>query len=137
MGTYSFFISGNPRPKGSWTPFRRKDGLLGMHHASPAVAKWCREAAKQIKAQYTGPVFDCPIKAEFLFLMERKSKAAAKRKYPTSPFDGDLDKLVRGLLDAMTGVVYKDDRLVVKSCEEKIHTDGEPGVCVTITTDEL
>jgi len=135
--THTLFITGNPRPKGSWTPFRRKNGTLGMHHSSARVAAWCREAAKQVKAQYTGPLYDCPIHTTFIFLMERGSKAAAKRKYPTSPFDGDLDKLVRGLLDSMTGVVYKDDRLVVKSSEEKIHTDGEPGVQITITTDGL
>ena len=59
-----------------------------------------------------------------------------KRKFPISKFDGDVDKLVRAIFDAMTGIVYKDDSQVCDSSEQKRYADGRaPGVWVYISTD--
>ena len=57
------------------------------------------------------------------------------RKYPTGRFDGDIDKLMRGMLDAMTGIVYKDDSQVIRGNLEQDYTDSLPGVWITISDD--
>jgi Holliday junction resolvase RusA-like endonuclease len=40
--------------------------------------------------------------------------------WPTAHSDGDLDNLEKSLKDALIGVVYADDRLVVKKTSEKV-----------------
>lgn len=39
--------------------------------------------------------------------------------WPTSRLDGDADNLEKAVLDAMNGIVFADDRLVVRSWREK------------------
>lgn len=46
-----------------------------------------------------------------------KAPLNTKHGYPKSP---DLDKLVRGVLDALTGVCYVDDSQVVKIDAQKV-----------------
>lgn len=40
--------------------------------------------------------------------------------WPTDQSDGDLDNLVKAIKDALKGIAYSDDRLVVRMCKEKI-----------------
>jgi Holliday junction resolvase RusA-like endonuclease len=44
----------------------------------------------------------------------------------------DLDKLIRAILDALTGVVWRDDGQVVDIVASKVYADT-PGVDVVIT----
>jgi len=72
------------------------------------------------------------VKTKFEFLVPRPK--TVKRKYPIGKYEGDIDKLVRALLDAMTGTVYVDDSQVVTSSETQRYTSKIPGVWVTIST---
>ena len=135
MGTYHVWLSGNPRPKGSWTPVPLKAGGYGLRHASKHVAAWCRSIAKQAPEKYNGPVHEGPIHVGLTFYLERGK--TVKRKYPCAKGSGDVDKLVRGVLDAFTGVAYVDDVQVVSCSAKKLYTDGEPGAAVVITDDEI
>jgi Holliday junction resolvase RusA-like endonuclease len=54
---------------------------------------------------------------------------------PTHPWAGDLDKLERNVLDAMTGAAISDDRYVVKMDSVKVAAAGTvhgPGVLIEV-----
>ena len=62
------------------------------------------------------------------------------RREPTGPKDGDLDKIARSTGDAMTGVVYADDCLVVEYGRLRMYWAGEkrdglelPGARIIVT----
>ena len=51
--------------------------------------------------------------------------------WPTSRLDGDADNLEKAVLDAMNGIVFADDRLVVRSWREK-ECGEEPSLRVEV-----
>lgn len=50
---------------------------------------------------------------------------------------GDIDNIVKAVLDALNGYAYKDDSAVFGVCGKKIYTDGEPFTAVTISSVEV
>ena len=128
------WVPGDPKTKGSWIPVPTKGGRIKFRPAGKGTAKWCKNAETALAAQWSNPMIeDGPVSCRFLFLLPRPKTVV--RKYPTSRRDGDVDKLVRALLDAMTGIVYKDDSQVCDSSEKKRYADGETGVWVYVSTD--
>lgn len=128
------WVAGDPKTKGSWIPVKTKSGKIKFRPAGKGTAKWCKDAERALGEQWEHGELEGPVKTRFLFLLPRKK--TVKRKFPISKFDGDVDKLVRALLDAMTGIVYKDDSQVCDSSEQKRYADGrKPGVWVYISTD--
>lgn len=129
----AIWISGHPYPKGSWTPVKAKGGKIKFRPANPKWSKWYNKAHDELKERWTGPLLKGPVEVKFLFLLPRLKTVL--RTYPTGKFEGDIDKLVRAVLDAMTGSVYEDDCQVVTLTGSKRYTDGEPGVWIYISTD--
>lgn len=127
------WIPGHARPKGSWTPGRSKSGQMFLRHASGNTAEWCKRAKEMVPAEWHGPLITGPVGLHFRFLLPRLKTVI--RRYPTGKREGDLDKLIRALYDAMTGVVYEDDSQVVDSTESKRYTNGELGVEVIVADD--
>lgn len=114
-----FVIDAPPRSQGSMTAvYNRKLGVSRVRHANaPALSLWrslIRERAQMAKAEkWTGPV---GIRISFGI----KAPQNAKHGYPKRP---DLDKLIRGVLDALTGTCYDDDSQVTIIHAEKVfHT---------------
>lgn len=58
--------------------------------------------------------FTCPVKTHVHVVF-----AGDPGTWPTSPGDGDADNLEKAVLDALNGIVYADDRLVVTSFRSK------------------
>ena len=58
-----------------------------------------------------------------------KVKASAPTNIVTKP---DVDKLTRCLLDALTGIVWRDDSQVVALDVRKDYAIGQPGVAITV-----
>ena len=120
----SFKITGRPVPQGSMTAsYNRKLGVAHVHHvAGTALALWraeLREAAKAAGAEkILLPLF---VTIHFGILRPkaqtelRHGKRVVKMEYYyTRPAQQpDIDKLVRAVLDALTGVCYEDDAQVV------------------------
>ena len=77
--------------------------------------------------------FDGAVRLEIKFCVERK-KAAAKRTYPTTPYD--LDKLCRAVGDGIsvnTDLVANDSQ-IVELVASKVFADGCPfGAHITVT----
>lgn len=129
----AFFISGTPKPKGSWTPVQTKSGIK-FRPASNATARWCRHAEAALREGWRYPLIeDGPVRCELTFLLPRPKTVV--RRWPVGRFDGDVDKHVRAIFDAMTGIVYRDDAQVTDIAATKRYTDGECGVWIRISTD--
>lgn len=127
------FLSGRPYPKGSWTPVRTRSGKIKLRPGNPKWVKWYDRARAELERQWTGPKIKEPVKVQLLFLLPRLKTVL--RGHPVGKREGDLDKLVRAVLDSMTDVVYNDDCQVVDVSAVKQYSDEEQGVWVTVSTD--
>jgi Holliday junction resolvase RusA-like endonuclease len=145
----SFVRMGRPRTKGSLRGVCTKVHSHKIHYVEQTKdsALWRKQMAKAcqvahlkatdgILANWRGPV---EVKATFVF--ERELSVAGgplpshDTPYPTNIMLGDLDKLARNLLDALTDShVIADDSYVVSLVTHKRWArDGEePGVIVSV-----
>lgn len=122
-----FFVPGDPAPQGS----KRYVGNGRFIEASKKVGPW-REAVKAVVSQMDFITFDEPVEVFTTYLLRRP--ATVTRDFPSVP--PDLDKLERGLFDALTQAgVWSDDSLVVDSHPSKRYADGNPtGALVRIVS---
>ena len=126
------FIPGVPKPKGSWTPVQTRSGIK-FRPASNATARWCRRLTKELRARWVhAAILDGPVCCTLKFLLPRPKTVVRQR--PIGRFEGDLDKHVRSILDAATGIIYKDDSQVAEIHATKHYTDGECGVWIEVDT---
>jgi len=123
----TFTVYGIPQPQGSAKAFMNK----GMKYPSITTTNeklkpWRQEVAgtaliemKQQQQQLVdkGPI---SIEARFIFAKPKSTKKTALYKV-TKP---DLDKLIRALCDALSGIVFRDDAQVVRCVISKVF--GEP-----------
>jgi Holliday junction resolvase RusA-like endonuclease len=67
-----------------------------------------------------------------MFYLERPATVSAvKRPYPTVP--PDVDKLIRGIGDSLTGVIYDDDSQIIRVLSWKTYADTrEPGCFIRV-----
>jgi len=116
-----FTVSGQPRPQGSKNIYRGRlvESAKGLKEWRQAVAD---EAAKQ--NFYT----EEPVELLVHFYLERP-KTVKRAKPSVKP---DLDKLLRSIGDALTGVVIKDDSQIVGVSAKKEY--GEPGARIQLVT---
>lgn len=125
-GPVEFFAPGRPATKGSTRSFRAKSGAIVTktdNERGPAWQGVVACAAAQSGAQIT----EHPVKVTLLFRFSRPKshygtgKNADKLKPSAPPSHaatahnlGDVDKLERACLDALTGVAWRDDKQVVR-----------------------
>ena len=132
--TVVFHCPGIPRTKGSYrgVPTNRKTRagkqLVVVKNDNPHTKAWQTEVANA--ARFVGMVggrqpFTEPVvvMARFVFVRDERS-----REVPAA----DVDKLLRAALDAMTGIVYRDDVLVVSATASKEWAARDPGVWITV-----
>jgi Holliday junction resolvase RusA-like endonuclease len=136
-----FEVHGHPEPAGS----KRSVGRHRIIDANPNVGPWKgqvseRAAAAMAEAGYV--LFDGPLGLAVTFLRIRpqghfrtgRNAGVVKDSAPAFPIvKPDATKLLRGVEDAMTGVVYRDDAQVVEQFVSKRYGDSE-GVKVTVWT---
>lgn len=130
---FDIFVIGHPRQRGS----KRHIGGGRLMDEAKGSKEWMRYIQYAVRQAYggqpvTGPVTLC---IEFHMprpkchfdktgMLKRGFDAAA---YLTSP---DTDKLCRTVLDALSNVVYVDDKQVVMIQASKMYARGQPGVFV-------
>lgn len=139
--TVSFFAPGLPVPKGSTRSFGRvlPNGKVAV--ATTSTSKGLKSwegtvalAAMQAKAK----MLEGPVVVRLIFRLPRPkghytgkgelkpSALAVSEKKP------DLDKLIRAVLDALTGVCWRDDAQVCYLAAEKRYAGSACGVEVLI-----
>lgn len=110
----SFSCDGAPVPQGSMKVI---NGHV-LHSQGSALALWRSTVALSARFAGVKPV-EGAIKIEIVFRVKRPK--TVKRDAPTvAP---DLDKYIRGVLDALTGIAYQDDSQVVDIWAEKVYSD--------------
>lgn len=152
----NLFVPGNPVPQGSKRAILRKgtnipivldSNRIGLAQWRSQIAAYAMEQkAKDGRDTFIGPV---AVRLEFYLKRPQdhylpvNSKRERLELRPDAPLypptTPDLDKLVRGVFDALTDAdVWKDDAQVVKVVATKLHTDQHaeagqrPGVLITV-----
>lgn len=129
MATLTFSVPGKPVPQGGMRAFAKgnkafvthsKPKELGDYRARVALA--ANEAGAHIVG---GPVH---VEATFVFPRPKAHFGTGKNGEtlkPSAPYSvvtkPDADKLLRSLLDALTGVCFVDDSQVVEVCVSKVY----------------
>ncbi len=124
----SFWVPGRPATKGSGRAIRRPTGGTFMKPDNDNEKPWALAVAWCAKAQ-TREQFTGPLRVEINFYFPKPKK-------PTNPYPrGDVDKLLRSCLDAMTGIVWRDDSQVVEVSGTKSYVTekvDQPGARIWI-----
>lgn len=142
----SFFVAGTPKPAGSKRAFiNKKTGAPILTDMSGQEGKdWRHDIQAFAQKVYTGAPLEGPLQLRVVFRQVRPKghygtgrnvrllKATAPL-YPTSK--PDCTKLLRGLEDALTGIVWKDDSQIVSQSAWKLYCDEKnprPGALIVV-----
>ena len=140
MASIQFTVLGVPQPRGNKTafPFQRKDGSLGVNvtdgrrpKSRAASAGWMdsvRFAAAS--EQQDSPPIEGPVEIDIAFELVRPKSRKSAKAHTTRP---DIDKLARGTLDAMKGIIYRDDSQIVSLRLWKSYAKTSPGARITVS----
>lgn len=120
----NIFIHGKPVGKGSMRSFPSKHtGKMIFINDNPKTKVWQNQIALTVKSEiqhgnidFMTPTLNA-VTVSAIFVLKRGK--AVTRKDPT--VKPDIDKLARTVLDALTGVVYKDDSQVCHLTLGKIY----------------
>lgn len=132
----SVYIEGTPIQQGSMKafPIRRANGRLGVsmvHNKGNQLSQWRESIQEGFKNRYPQIMEDAPFFKQYVpiyldveFYLERpksnKLSAPSNKK-------ADLDKLIRAVNDALSGLVFYDDSQVVMiNAQKKWATDENP-----------
>lgn len=130
----TFAVDARPVPQGSMTAsYNRKQGVAHVHHVQgSALALWrasIREAARAAGATLSPSaisvrvVFGMPRPKAQTQWRQGKLVPKMQHYYDRPKVAPDIDKLLRGVLDALTGICYADDAQVVEIYASKVYAD--------------
>jgi Holliday junction resolvase RusA-like endonuclease len=111
-------VWGVAQPQGNKTAFVRNGRAVLVEgrrkESREAFAGWraaVATAARDWQELHHRPLLDGPLSVEATFYLPRPASAPKRVRYPaTRP---DIEKLVRGVLDSLNGLVIADDSRVV------------------------
>lgn len=135
-GVIEFTVVGTPRPKGSTRAFMDyKNARVRVTSDNVRLKEWERSvfwAAKRIglREQFAGPVA-----LHAVFYLPRPDHAGASvANRPEPTVKPDLSKLLRGIEDPLSGLLFRDDAQVCRLSGEKRYCVGteEPGAVITL-----
>lgn len=121
-----FTVEGHPAPQGS----KRHVGNGRMIEASKRLHPWRDKVIEVVRNQ---PIdqFTTPVRVALEFRLPRPAKP--KHELPISRQAGDIDKLCRAILDALTiGGLIIDDSYVINLTASKRYSPTLPGVTIKI-----
>ena len=118
----SFFVKGKPVSQGSLTFIKGR----AIHVKGRELALWRGTIAAMARSTNITKI-QVGVDMELLFIFN-KPKTVKRNEPYVRP---DLDKLIRAVLDGLTGVAYEDDQQVVRLTAQKAYGETE-GVYITI-----
>ncbi|MBC3186381.1 RusA family crossover junction endodeoxyribonuclease [Corynebacterium sp. zg-331] len=130
MTRIKLFVPGLPAPQGS----KRHVGGGRLVESSKNVKSWRSTIARTAREHITQPL-EGPIELHVDFHMPRPKNWGCKRNDPMIQRP-DLDKLLRAVDDALTGVAFRDDSQVTRLIGHKhraLH-NAPTGALITIYT---
>ncbi len=128
--TVAFRVDGQPRPKGSRAPVNARRTIESGAKNERKWAKGVRIAALVARSQHKFRMLEGPVRLELTFYRKAPAKPKWKRNGlpDTTP---DWDKLGRSVSDALSGILYDDDKRVTTAIVHKRY--GEPGALIKVT----
>lgn len=100
-----------------------------MIESSKRVAPW-RHAVAMVARSNAAGLIPAPVGASLHFVMPRPKSTPKTKTPPAIKRTGDIDKLTRGVLDALTGTALVDDAHVIDvRATKRIATLGETAGC--------
>lgn len=126
-------VIGQPVPQGSMRAFNTPAGPRIVQGATNAkrkeLAAWRDLIAVQAHiGMCGGPLFEGPVYVRAAFWLRPPANTPKTiRTWPCKGRSLDLDKLVRSVLDALTGVVFADDAQVTSLSADKDWMIWRPG----------
>ena len=119
------FVPGQPVTQGSKAPGRLRE-VNGTK-----LRIWREAIGWRVKAAgWHRDLIHGPVRLELRFVLPVIA-SASDRYWAWSHRSGDLDKLIRAVGDALTGLAYTDDSRVVQLQASKVH-GTTPGVHITV-----
>lgn len=141
MKMIHFFVHGAPKPAGSKTAFVNKaTGRAIVTDACKTSKDWKSLVAYTAREQYQGELLTGPLCVIMTFYQTRpachygsgKNRNVLKPSAPLWPTGKpDVLKLTRAVEDACTGIIWKDDALIVDERITKCYGD-KPGVRIKV-----
>lgn len=140
--TLSFVVWGIPQPQGSARAFtyRRsaeKGGGFGarVDTDNPKLKAWRRDVGRAARQAHQGAAIAGPMRLCVDFYLPRPKALKTKaRPHVTRP---DTDKLLRGVCDALTAIVWADDAQVVQVKATKQYAPVHGAPCAVIAVSPL
>lgn len=127
----TFSVPGTPIPQGSKQAFTNgtKTWLV---EANKEIYAWREKVAKSARLAmelHRQEPLEGAVSLEIDFIMPRP-KTVTRARHTVKP---DLDKLIRGINDAISGICFVDDARVVRiNAAKNYERFGTPGVIITI-----
>jgi crossover junction endodeoxyribonuclease RusA len=125
--TVSFFVNGKPEPQGSTRAFMVA-GKPIITSANKNLKDW--RTIVQLAAMAHAHMIEGPVEVVLRFYLPRP--VSLPKKVIHNVKRPDVDKLARSILDALTGVFFKDDSQVVALEAYKGYADPFIGVDITV-----
>jgi len=110
MMSVDFFVLGRPVPQGSMRAILSKTTHQIIMPTPPKLKAWRRTIAKAARPCFDIP-FNAPVSLRCTFYLKPPQALPSWRRWPDKM--PDLDKLVRAVDDALTGIAFDDDKRVV------------------------
>jgi Holliday junction resolvase RusA-like endonuclease len=130
-------VHGTPSPQGSKTAYIRHGRAIvtegGSQAGRASHAAWRQAvatAARDWQQANDQKLLDEPVRLSVVFYLLKPRSVPKYKQHPTTK--PDLDKLIRAVLDSLTGILLRDDSLVVMIAAEKTYGDP-PGAVISIT----
>lgn len=125
MTTLSFTVIGVARPKGSTKAFMRPGMKFPVVTSdNKSVKGWEQSVRAAIQQYAAGVFFQGPVTVRILFELPRPQ--SLPKRVTVHLKKPDLDKLARGSLDAMKGVLWTDDSQVIELHVRKTYAATQP-----------
>lgn len=124
-------VHGKAVPQGSKTAYVRGGHAVVVDQAKERLEPWREKIGNVALRNFEGPRISGPVKVSFVIVKVRpkshftsrgflSSVGAAIRQKLAPGSAPDLGKLERGIEDALTGIVYDDDSLIVWRDSRKV-----------------
>jgi Holliday junction resolvase RusA-like endonuclease len=133
-----FHVAGIPQPKGSARAFLPRGAKFPVVTSdNPKLKGWEHTIRQALHVVVAGTprdtlaaIYDGPVLVALDFALVRP--ASLSRRITQHVKRPDVDKLTRGAIDAMTGVLFRDDSQVVEVRARKRYADTSAGVAVRV-----
>ncbi len=131
-----FTVYGKPEPQGSSRAVSVKGYARPfITSANKKLKPWRQEiantaAAVAVQLGIQPIAKEIPIAMSLNFYFEKPPSVSKRRVHPT--VKPDVDKLIRGILDSLTGIIYVDDSQVVRFDEIQKHYGVPQRVEITV-----